>query len=59
MVTIYQCEKCGQIFTEGGVICKVVEKCPKCGSWLILPIDFSPRYWYFCLKQFFQSKKKS
>jgi hypothetical protein len=36
---------------------RVVDKCPKCGSWLILPIEFSPRYWYHCLKQFFQSKK--
>ena len=24
MVTINQCQKCGQIFPEGGVICKVV-----------------------------------
>ena len=59
MVTINQCQKCGQIFPEGGVICKVVDKCPECGSWLILPIEISPRYWYLCLKQFFQSKKNS
>ena len=58
MVTIYQCEKCGQIFPEGGVICKVVYKCPKCGGLLILPIQISPRYWCLCLKRFFQSKKK-
>ena len=41
-----------------GVICKVVDKCPKCGSWLVLPIELSPRYWFLCLKLFFQSKKK-
>ena len=29
MVTIYQCEKCGQIFPEGGIICRVVDKCPE------------------------------
>ena len=58
MVSLYQCERCGQIFPEGGVICKVVEKCPKCGSRLVVPIKFSPSYWFHCLKQFLQSKKK-
>lgn len=59
MVSIYQCEKCGQIFPEGGIICEVAPKCPKCGSKLVTPIAFSPRYWFYYLKQFFQSKKKS
>ena len=58
MVTIYQCQKCGQIVAKGGLICEVAPKCPKCGSWLIMQIDFSPRYWYLYLKQFYQSKFK-
>ena len=32
-------------------------KRPMCGSWLVILIEFCPRYWYFCLKQFFQPKK--
>ena len=59
MVTLCQCQKCGQIFPEGGVICEVVDKCPKCGSWLVPSIELSPRYWFLCLKQFIWPKKKS
>ena len=54
MVTVYQCLKCGAIIPEGGVICKPVGKCPKCGSWIVVPALISPRFWW---KRFAQSQQ--
>ena len=55
MVTIYQCERCGQITPKGGVICEVVRKCPNCGSRFVVPLLISPRFWYNYLKSFYLS----
>ena len=57
MVRLYQCQKCGQIITEGGFIFKTVDKCPKCGSRWVMPIEFSPRYWFYYLKLLIQKNK--